>query len=143
MLITGPTGKDKKAIAKGVERALFSKGRHVYFLGIGNLLRGLDADIGKRQKQEHIRRLGEVSHILMDAGMLVIATASDLDNEDIKLIETIIGDDNIITVSLDDDIEHADLVLNQDSGLNENIDRIINLLKFKHIIFNNETYHVA
>ncbi len=56
----------------------FSKtGKIVYFLGIGNVLYGIDADIkGKEdQRQEHIRRLSEVANILIDAGIILIITA--------------------------------------------------------------------
>jgi len=49
ILITGKTGIDKKTLAKEVEKVLFAQGRAPYFLGIGNLLRGLDADISKEQ----------------------------------------------------------------------------------------------
>ncbi|HLD49976.1 MAG TPA: GTP-binding protein, partial [bacterium] len=67
VLLTGKVGVDKKTIAKDLEKNLFERGVKTYFLGIGNLLRGLDADLehDKKARHEHVRRLGEVSHILM------------------------------------------------------------------------------
>ena len=52
----------------------------VYFLGIGNVLYGVDADIERKpeNRQEHIRRLGEVANLMLDAGIILIVTAAEL-----------------------------------------------------------------
>ena len=51
VLITGQRNVGKKAIAKALEAKLFNDGKIVYFLGIGNLLYGVDADIKLEGKQ--------------------------------------------------------------------------------------------
>ena len=40
----------------------------------------------KNNRQEHLRRLAEVAHILLDAGMILIVTAIELTEEDLDLI---------------------------------------------------------
>ena len=97
ILITGKKDSGKKPIAKGLETQLFMEGNLVYFLGIGNVLYGVDADIkGKNdQRQEHLRRLAEVAHILLDAGVILIVTAIELTQEDLELIQTTIHSDKI------------------------------------------------
>ena len=62
----------------------------VYFLGIGNVLYGVDADIDRtdENRPEHLRRLGEVANILLDAGLIVIATAVELTAGDVEMIRT-------------------------------------------------------
>ena len=75
----------------------------VYFLGIGNVLYGVDADIKGstvNNREEHIRRLAEVSHLLLDAGMILIVTAVELAEADLDLIKTIVQPDRIQTIWL-------------------------------------------
>jgi bifunctional enzyme CysN/CysC len=100
ILITGEKNSGKKPIAKSLEAQLFSEGKLVYFLGIGNVLYGVDADIKGRndQRQEHLRRLAEVAHILLDAGVILIVTAIELTQEDLELIRTTIHSDKIETI---------------------------------------------
>jgi len=100
ILITGEKNSGKKPIAKRLEAQLFSEGKLVYFLGIGNVLYGVDADIkGKHdQRQEHLRRLAEVAHILLDAGVILIVTAIELTQDDLELIKTTIHSDKIETI---------------------------------------------
>jgi len=138
ILITGVTGVDKKTIAKHLEKRMFESGRKVYFLGIGNLLRGLDSDIDKKKRIEHIRRLGEVVHILMDAGLIVIATASDLNEDELKLLKTISreGSTFIINVDHTQTIEKIiDLNLKSEEGTEKNVIKILDFMRFKNIIF--------
>ncbi|MBN2735547.1 MAG: adenylyl-sulfate kinase [Spirochaetales bacterium] len=95
ILITGLKDIGKKEVAKKLEEDLFHEGKFVYFLGIGNLLYGLDADIkdkGAKEKNrpEHIRRLAEVAHILMDAGVILIVTAVELAQDDLEIIKTVV-----------------------------------------------------
>jgi bifunctional enzyme CysN/CysC len=138
ILLTGPSGVDKKSIAKSLEKNLFESGKKIYFLGIGNLLRGLDADIEKEKRQEHIRRLGEVSNILIDAGLIVIATASDLSNSELRLLQTINSKNEMIIINVGEnkiDSSLIDLRLVQEAGIEKNVVKILDLLKFKGIIF--------
>ena len=132
IILTGKSEVDKKSIAKQLEKKLFESGRIVYFLGIGNLLRGLDADISKSKRDEHIRRLGEVSHILMDAGLIVVATASDLEEEDLRLLETVTNRESVFIVNVGKECLKGGLVdldLDSDLGTGENVEKIVKLLK--------------
>ena len=71
-------------------------------------LYGVDADIKEqglvKDKKEHLRRLGEIAYLMMDAGMIIIITALELTNDEIELIQTITESDNIFTVWMGDDI---------------------------------------
>jgi len=97
LIITGGANVDKKIIAKTLERILFNDGRVIYYLGIGNILYGVDSDIGKTEREEHIRRLAEVSNILLETGAILIVTATDLTSDDIGLIKTVVSREDIIT----------------------------------------------
>lgn len=139
--ITGQQDVGKKAIAKALERKLFSDGRMVYFLGINNVLYGVDADIKnseKENKTEHLRRLAEVSNIMVDSGTIPIVTAVELDNNDLKVIETSIDPKEIIKVWVGEDtateINH-DLFIPKHDTIDIAVNKIKSLLQEKGIIF--------
>jgi len=100
ILLTGKIGVDKKTIAKNLEKKLFEAGCKTYFLGIGNLLRGLDVDLDKKARNEHVRRMGEVAHIWMDAGLIVVATASNLNDEELRLLQEVVNRDMVVIVNV-------------------------------------------
>jgi bifunctional enzyme CysN/CysC len=139
ILITGEHEPDRKGLAKALEGKLFDDGRVVYFLGIGNVLYGVDADIERKQenRQEHIRRLGEVANLMLDAGIILVVTAAELTQDDLEVIKTAVQPDSIETIWVGDNIT-TDLVYDlQLSGSTpvESADRLKAHLQDKGIIF--------
>jgi bifunctional enzyme CysN/CysC len=142
ILVTGGKGTGRKAIAKALEAQLFSDGKIVYFLGIANVLYGVDADIkvpGQTgDRQEHVRRLAEVAHLLLDAGVILIVTAVGLTQEERLLIETTIGPDKIEVVwvgaGVTPHIEY-DLRLDGPDEVAKSVLQIKAMLRDKGIIF--------
>lgn len=139
--ITGQQNVGKKAIAKALERKLFSDGRIVYFLGVNNVLYGVDADIKhteKENKTEHIRRLAEVSNIMIDSGTIPIVTAVELNNDDFKIMETTIDSKEIIKVWVGEnappELKH-DLLIPKNDTIELAVDKIKSLLQKRGIIF--------
>jgi len=49
-----------------------------------------------------LRRLAEVPHLMMDAGIILIVTAVNLNNEDLKIINTIVNTEKIETILVGD-----------------------------------------
>jgi bifunctional enzyme CysN/CysC len=137
ILLTGKSGIDKKTLAKELEKKLFAMGKIVYFIGIRNILRGLDADLKTNDSKEHLRRFGEVCHILLDAGLIVIATASDVDDSDMDLLKKTIGDDSLFIMELcsGECSKRSDLTLEPALKTDENIEQMIKFLKFKNTFF--------
>ena len=101
VLITGAPATDKKRIARALEEKLFSEGKSVYYLGIGNVLYGIDADIKHSarplDREEHIRRLAEVSNIMLDAGNILIVTATELYQDDLEIFKLVTSSESILT----------------------------------------------
>jgi bifunctional enzyme CysN/CysC len=95
-------GLNKKDIAKELEKTLVQMGVKSYFLGLGNLLRGLDSDLAenKKTRRESVRRMGEVAHLMLDAGLIVVATASDLNDEELRLLQEVVSRDMIFVVNV-------------------------------------------
>jgi len=110
VVITGPKGVGRKQLAHALEKRLFQMGRLVYCLGMGSVVYGLDADIRpesfepKTLAREHIRRLGEMLHVLMDAGMIVICTAVNLKPRDLADVEMLIRPASMLVVRLGDEM---------------------------------------
>jgi bifunctional enzyme CysN/CysC len=100
LLITSESASSRKALAKAVEQRLFDLGNIVYFVGMGNVLYGVDADLerGRAQRHEHLRRLAEVANLMLDAGVILVASAADLTQEDVELIKTTVDPDRIQTI---------------------------------------------
>ncbi len=74
---TGLSGAGKTTIARAVEAELRHAGRPVYVLD-GDLLRsGLCSDLGfsEADRIENVRRVGEVTRLFVDAGLVVLVAA--------------------------------------------------------------------
>ncbi|MEW5741845.1 MAG: adenylyl-sulfate kinase [Myxococcota bacterium] len=90
LVLTGPPPHDRKALARALEARLFARGHAAYFLGIANVLYGVDADLPRdpSHRLEHLRRLSEVAHLLVDSGQLLLVTAAELTRAEVELLRT-------------------------------------------------------
>ena len=72
--LTGLSGSGKTTLAKNVERKLFDKGYNVYMLDGDNIRDGLNSNLGftDEDREENIRRIGEVAALFARAGFVVI-----------------------------------------------------------------------
>ncbi|MGI9229422.1 MAG: sulfate adenylyltransferase subunit CysN [Gammaproteobacteria bacterium] len=73
---TGLSGAGKSSIAKLVDKHLVGQGRHTYMLDGDNVRHGISRDLGFTDvdRVEHIRRVGEIGKLMVDAGLIVIAS---------------------------------------------------------------------
>lgn len=73
---TGLSGSGKSTIANLLEKRLFEAGRHTYLLDGDNIRHGLNRDLGFTEvdRVENIRRVAEVAKLMVDAGLIVIAS---------------------------------------------------------------------
>jgi bifunctional enzyme CysN/CysC len=73
---TGLSGSGKSTIANAVEQKLYALGYRTYVLDGDNLRHGLNRDLGftESDRVENIRRVAEVARLMVDAGMIVLAT---------------------------------------------------------------------
>ncbi|HET6805471.1 MAG TPA: adenylyl-sulfate kinase [Frateuria sp.] len=71
---TGLSGAGKSTIANLVERKLAAQGFHTYLLDGDNLRHGLNVDLGftAEARVENVRRVAEVAHLMVDAGLVVL-----------------------------------------------------------------------
>jgi adenylylsulfate kinase len=71
---TGLSGAGKSTLANAVNAALFERGLACYVLDGDNVRHGLCKDLGfsDADREENIRRIGEVSKLFLDAGVVVL-----------------------------------------------------------------------
>jgi adenylylsulfate kinase len=71
---TGLSGSGKSTVAAAVEAGLVRQGRLAYRLDGDNLRHGLNGDLGfsAEDRQENVRRVGEVAELLADAGAVAL-----------------------------------------------------------------------
>jgi len=100
LFVTGDRDRDRKGLAKALEEQLFAAGRNVYFLGMGNVLYGVDADLDRTgpNRQEHFRRLGEIANLMLDAGVLLVVSVADLGQDDLEIVQMSVPPERILTV---------------------------------------------
>ncbi len=141
VLVTGWRGAGKKAVAKRFESRLFRDGKIVYFIGIGNILYGVDADIKEPGKDtnrgEHLRRMSEVVNLMLDAGMIVVLTATGLVQDDLEMIRAGVDTEQVYVVWLGGeptDIEY-DLMEPDVTDADETAEAIKGLLQERGVIF--------
>ncbi len=73
---TGLSGSGKSTLANELEYRLHSLGVHTYMLDGDNIRHGLNSDLGfsPEDRQENIRRIGEVAKLFVDAGLVVLVS---------------------------------------------------------------------
>ncbi|MBW2733014.1 MAG: adenylyl-sulfate kinase [Deltaproteobacteria bacterium] len=141
LLISAASQTDRKSLARALEAQLFADGRLVYFLGIGNLLYGIDADIERtvEKRAEHLRRLGEVANLMLDAGMLLVVTAADIDEEEQALIAAAVGEERLEVIWIGGQRQTSPAVgalqLSEEETLEQQVGRIKGLLQETKAIF--------
>jgi len=71
---TGLSGSGKSTLAHSVEEALHQHGCRTFVLDGDNVRHGLCGDLGfsSKDRQENIRRVGEMAKLFMEAGMFVM-----------------------------------------------------------------------
>ncbi|MBU1337420.1 MAG: sulfate adenylyltransferase subunit CysN, partial [Alphaproteobacteria bacterium] len=74
--LTGLSGAGKSTIANLVEKRMQADGRHTYLLDGDNVRHGLNKDLGftEQDRVENIRRVAEVSKLMVDAGLIVLVS---------------------------------------------------------------------
>ena len=104
---TGLSGSGKSTIANIVEKKLSSDGVLTYLLDGDNLRHGLNKDLGfkKEDRIENLRRVGEVTKILHDSGIVVLASFISPYKKDREAIKSLFTGKDFIEVHIDADLE--------------------------------------
>jgi adenylylsulfate kinase len=104
---TGLSGSGKSTICNSLEELLNSKKVNTFILDGDSVRNGLNKDLSfsDDDRSENIRRVAEVSKILMNAGSVVLASFITPFNKDRELAKKIIGENNYIEVFVNTSLE--------------------------------------
>jgi adenylyl-sulfate kinase len=97
---TGLSGSGKSTLANALEKALFEKKIHTYLLDGDNIRAGLNNNLSfsPEDRTENIRRIAEVAHLMIDAGLVVLASFVSPYREDRESVKRIVGYQNVVEV---------------------------------------------
>jgi bifunctional enzyme CysN/CysC len=107
---TGISGSGKSTIANQLEKELFAKGIRTYILDGDNIRHGLNNDLGfsDSDRVENIRRVSEVSKLMLDAGIIVISSFISPFIADRSLARNLVQEDDFIEIFVDTPLDVAE-----------------------------------
>lgn len=100
---TGLSGSGKSTIANALDVALHERGYHTFLLDGDNVRHGLCSDLGfsDEDRVENIRRIGEVSKLFADAGLIVLSAFISPFVSDRRLVRKLFPAGEFIEVFMD------------------------------------------
>ena len=104
---TGLSGSGKSTISAIVQRKLFESGHLAYVLDGDNIRHGLNKDLGfsPDHRVENIRRIGEVSKLFREAGIIVLTAFISPYRKDRDAVRNIIDEKRFLEIYVNADIE--------------------------------------
>jgi len=107
---TGLSGSGKSTIADCVEEELYKYRIHTYTLDGDNIRKGLNCDLSfsPEDRAENIRRIAETAHLMMDAGLVVLAAFVSPYQRDRDNIRNIVGHNNMVEIYINTSIEECE-----------------------------------
>lgn len=100
---TGLSGSGKSTIAGAIEKVLHSNSNLTYLLDGDNVRHGLNKDLGfdEASRIENIRRIGEVSKLFVDSGLIVLSAFISPFRSDRELVKELVEGSEFIEIFID------------------------------------------
>jgi bifunctional enzyme CysN/CysC len=107
---TGLSGSGKSTVANLVEKRLVALGLHTYILDGDNVRHGLNKDLGfsEEDRVENIRRVAEVSKLMVDAGLIVLVSFISPFRAERQMARELFEGDEFIEVFVDTPLDVAE-----------------------------------
>ncbi|GLQ92633.1 adenylyl-sulfate kinase [Dyella acidisoli] len=107
---TGLSGAGKSTIANLLERRLSALGCHTYLLDGDNVRHGLNRDLGftPEARVENVRRVAEVAHLMVDAGLIVLVCVISPFRSEREFARGLFGDGEFLEVFVDTPLEECE-----------------------------------
>lgn len=97
---TGLPGSGKSTLALALEEKLFRRGVRTFVIDGDNVRTGLNKDLGfsAEDREENIRRIGEVAKLFVEAGMIVMTAFISPYRKDREFVRKLVNKDEFIEV---------------------------------------------
>lgn len=97
---TGLSGAGKSTIAGALEIKLAELGYHTYLLDGDNVRHGLCQDLGfsDHDRQENIRRIGELAKLMADAGLIVLSAFISPHRAEREMVRNLLPENEFLEV---------------------------------------------
>ena len=107
---TGLSGSGKSTIANIFEKKLHAMGRHTMLLDGDNVRHGLNRDLGftDADRVENIRRIGEVSKLMVEAGMITLVSFISPFASEREMARAMLEEGEFIEIYVDTPLEEAE-----------------------------------
>ena len=104
---TGLSGSGKSTVADLLEQKLHAMGKRTYLLDGDNVRHGLNKDLGftDQDRVENIRRVAEVAKLMVDAGLIVLASFISPFRSERQMARALMEEGEFVEVFLDTPIE--------------------------------------
>jgi bifunctional enzyme CysN/CysC len=108
--LTGLSGSGKSTIANLLEKQLHSEGLHTFLLDGDNVRHGLNRDLGftEADRVENLRRVAEVSKLMVEAGLVVIVSFISPFREERAFARSLFAEGEFTEVFIDTPIEECE-----------------------------------
>ncbi len=133
IIVTGKIDTGKQRIAKALEEALFNLEKNVYFLGISNRLSLATHDSKDKTlgKYDALTQLGELAHLMTDAGLIMITSITDIDEYELGMLKKLNYPNRTFVVNVGENRfnpESIDLNLVENEESQAAVKKIVDLL---------------
>jgi bifunctional enzyme CysN/CysC len=107
---TGLSGSGKSTIANMVEKRLHALGKHTFLLDGDNVRHGLNKDLGftEADRIENIRRVGEVTRLMSDAGLIVLTAFISPFRAERDMVRALLPEREFFEIFVDTPLEEAE-----------------------------------
>jgi len=104
---TGLSASGKSTIANIVEQKMFNLNYKTYLLDGDNVRHGLNKDLGfdEESRVENIRRIGEISKLFLDSGVIVLTAFISPFKSDRNLVRSLFQKGQFLEVFIDSSLE--------------------------------------